>query len=131
VSRVLVTGAASGLGLALVRRFAGRGDDVLATDVADAPTLPDTVRFQRLDVRSDEDWEVLFAPDEKEFSFAKAKCSISEAEPITFAEARNPPTFHWLFAAYAAPGIALALGIAACIYGLLRAIGWVIGGFAA
>jgi len=72
---------------------------------------------------SDEDWEVLFAPDEKEFSFAKAKCSISEAEPITFAEARNPPTFHWLFAAYAAPGIALALGIAACIYGLLRAIG--------
>ena len=71
---------------------------------------------------SDEDWEV---------SFAKAKCSISEAEPITFAEARNPPTFHWLFAAYAAPGIALALGIAACIYGLLRAIGWVIGGFAA
>jgi NAD(P)-dependent dehydrogenase (short-subunit alcohol dehydrogenase family) len=57
VSRVLVTGAASGLGLALVRRFAGRGDDVLATDVVDAAALPGTVPFQRLDVRSDEDWE--------------------------------------------------------------------------
>ena len=57
MSRVLVTGAASGLGLALVRRFAGRGDDVLATDVADAPALPDRVHFQKLDVRSDEDWD--------------------------------------------------------------------------
>ena len=57
MSRVLVTGAASGLGLALVRRFAGRGDDVLATDVADAPALPDRVHFRKLDVRSDDDWE--------------------------------------------------------------------------
>ncbi|HET7357613.1 MAG TPA: SDR family NAD(P)-dependent oxidoreductase [Nocardioidaceae bacterium] len=57
MSRVLVTGAASGLGLELVRRFAGRGDDVLATDAADTPALPDEVHFRKLDVRSDEDWE--------------------------------------------------------------------------
>lgn len=57
MSRVLVTGAASGLGLELVRRFAARGDDVLATDVAAAPALPDRVQFRTLDVRSDEDWE--------------------------------------------------------------------------
>lgn len=57
MSRVLVTGAASGLGLELVRRFAGRGDHVLATDVAAAPALPDGVPFRTLDVRSDEDWD--------------------------------------------------------------------------
>lgn len=57
---VLVTGAASGLGLALTRRFAARGDVVLATD-RDAATepglLPDGVAYLRLDVTSDEDWQ--------------------------------------------------------------------------
>ena len=57
MSRVLVTGAASGLGLELVRRFVGRGDQVLATDVADAPALPTGVSFRTLDVCSDADWE--------------------------------------------------------------------------
>jgi|tagenome__1003787_1003787.scaffolds.fasta_scaffold20975586_3 NAD(P)-dependent dehydrogenase (short-subunit alcohol dehydrogenase family) len=60
--RVLVTGAASGLGLALVRRCAARGDAVLATDLAqtaDAPSwvLPDGVCYRQLDVRDDDDWE--------------------------------------------------------------------------
>lgn len=56
--RVLVTGAASGLGLALVRRLAERGDRVLATDVAaERPqVLPAGVDYLRLDVRSDADW---------------------------------------------------------------------------
>ncbi len=47
--RVLVTGAASGLGAALTAGFRARGDEVLATDrSADAEF--------RLDVTSDEDW---------------------------------------------------------------------------
>ncbi|HET7385179.1 MAG TPA: SDR family NAD(P)-dependent oxidoreductase [Nocardioidaceae bacterium] len=48
--RVLVTGAAAGLGAALVRAFTARGDRVLATDVSEQPGVV------RLDVRSDEDW---------------------------------------------------------------------------
>ncbi|MEZ5185493.1 MAG: SDR family NAD(P)-dependent oxidoreductase [Candidatus Nanopelagicales bacterium] len=55
--RVLVTGAASGLGAALVRGFSARGDQVLATDLADSDALPESVAFQRLDVRSTADWD--------------------------------------------------------------------------
>ncbi|MGC4109993.1 MAG: SDR family NAD(P)-dependent oxidoreductase [Nocardioides sp.] len=47
--RVLVTGAASGLGAALTAAYRGRGDEVLATDVADGADL-------RLDITSDDDW---------------------------------------------------------------------------
>jgi len=58
--RVLVTGAASGLGAALVDRFRADGDRVLATDVsvADVPG-PDVSEqaLRRLDVRSLEDWQ--------------------------------------------------------------------------
>jgi NAD(P)-dependent dehydrogenase (short-subunit alcohol dehydrogenase family) len=54
--RVLVTGGASGLGAALVERFAGRGDRVLSADVADQPERAG-VETRRLDVRSEEDWE--------------------------------------------------------------------------
>jgi NAD(P)-dependent dehydrogenase (short-subunit alcohol dehydrogenase family) len=64
--RVLVTGGASGLGLALVERFAADGDRVLVTDLAAEPTatgpggvptaLPAGTAYLRLDVRSDADW---------------------------------------------------------------------------
>jgi NAD(P)-dependent dehydrogenase (short-subunit alcohol dehydrogenase family) len=46
--RVLVTGAASGLGAALTAAFRARGDEVLATDLAGADLT--------LDVTSDDDW---------------------------------------------------------------------------
>lgn len=59
-SRALVTGAASGLGLALVRQLVERGCRVLATDVhADEPdTLAGLsgVTYLRLDVTQDVDW---------------------------------------------------------------------------
>ena len=59
--RVLVTGAASGFGLALTRLLAGRGCRVLAGDLAtDRPaSLAGLagVTYQRLDVRSDADWQ--------------------------------------------------------------------------
>lgn len=56
--RVLVTGAASGLGLALVKALAARGDRVLATDVGtDWPdALPPSVDYLPLDVTGDEAW---------------------------------------------------------------------------
>ena len=56
--RILVTGAASGLGLALVRRFATSQDRVLASDLdVSCDVLPQGVDYLRLDVREDRDWE--------------------------------------------------------------------------
>ena len=57
--RVLVTGAASGLGLALAQAFAARGDHVLATDLATVrpEAVPAAVDYLGLDVRSDADWD--------------------------------------------------------------------------
>lgn len=54
--RVLVTGGASGLGAALVRRFVARGDRVLVTDVAGALGDDPDVESLPLDVTSDGDW---------------------------------------------------------------------------
>ncbi|WP_091381441.1 SDR family NAD(P)-dependent oxidoreductase [Geodermatophilus sp. DSM 45219] len=54
--RVLVTGGASGLGAALAARYAGRGDDVLVTDLAAHADVPAGARYQRLDVTSETDW---------------------------------------------------------------------------
>ena len=51
MTRVLVTGAASGLGAALVNAFRARGDEVLATDRVAADSI-DLV----LDITSDDDW---------------------------------------------------------------------------
>jgi NAD(P)-dependent dehydrogenase (short-subunit alcohol dehydrogenase family) len=55
VSRVLVTGGASGLGAALVAQFLAEGHQVVSTDVSvDAPDSP--ASYLILDVRSPEDW---------------------------------------------------------------------------
>lgn len=60
--KVLITGAASGFGLELAKRFAARGDVVIATDLHDTANeavakLGDTCTYRKLDVTSDEDWE--------------------------------------------------------------------------
>lgn len=59
---VLVTGAASGLGLEISRQFLGKGDRVILTDLHD--DSPPSVRsltgdwtYRKLDVTSDEDWQ--------------------------------------------------------------------------
>ena len=57
--RVLVTGAASGLGAALTAAFRARGDEVLATDIAGFETgasAPSSTSEMRLDITSDDDW---------------------------------------------------------------------------
>jgi NAD(P)-dependent dehydrogenase (short-subunit alcohol dehydrogenase family) len=55
--RILVTGAASGLGAALTRAWRARGDDVLATDLAGDP---DSSVDLTLDVTNDDDWATAF-----------------------------------------------------------------------
>jgi NAD(P)-dependent dehydrogenase (short-subunit alcohol dehydrogenase family) len=55
VSRVLVTGGASGLGAALVRQFVAEGHQVLSTDVAEEGP-EEGASSRQLDVRSPEDW---------------------------------------------------------------------------
>ncbi|WP_217996960.1 SDR family NAD(P)-dependent oxidoreductase [Nocardioides jensenii] len=71
--RVLITGAASGLGAALVSAFAGRGDRVLATDVAfesGFETLAgarSSTTETRLDITSDDDWAAALAWVEREW----------------------------------------------------------------
>jgi NAD(P)-dependent dehydrogenase (short-subunit alcohol dehydrogenase family) len=55
--RILVTGAASGLGAALTEAWRARGDDVLATDLAGGPDSPVDLT---LDVTSDADWATAF-----------------------------------------------------------------------
>jgi NAD(P)-dependent dehydrogenase (short-subunit alcohol dehydrogenase family) len=61
--RVLVTGGASGLGLALVALLAERGDRVVAGDLHDErpAALPADVGYLRLDVRSQQDWDAALA----------------------------------------------------------------------
>lgn len=61
--RVLITGGASGLGLALARGFAARGDQVLIGDLAESrpESLPEGSDYARLDVRSQQDWDATLA----------------------------------------------------------------------
>ncbi|MFE6924528.1 SDR family NAD(P)-dependent oxidoreductase [Nocardia sp. NPDC057663] len=56
MARVLITGGASGLGAALARRFAGRGDRVVVTDLAEDAAVPAGASYLRLDVTSEDDW---------------------------------------------------------------------------
>ena len=53
--RLLVTGAASGLGAALVAAFRARGDEVLATDRVADPAVDGGIDLV-LDITSDDDW---------------------------------------------------------------------------
>lgn len=57
--RVLITGGASGLGLALASAFAARGDRVLVGDLSETrpDALPEGTAYVRLDVRAQQDWD--------------------------------------------------------------------------
>ncbi|MCI1255167.1 SDR family NAD(P)-dependent oxidoreductase [Corynebacterium provencense] len=59
--RVLVTGAASGLGLEFARVYLGRGDRVTLTDIHETPPSPVTAlsgdwSYRKLDVTDEADW---------------------------------------------------------------------------
>ena len=51
MSRVLVTGGASGLGAALVARFVADGHQVLSTDVAAESPAPAGAQYRQLNVQ--------------------------------------------------------------------------------
>jgi NAD(P)-dependent dehydrogenase (short-subunit alcohol dehydrogenase family) len=61
--RVLVTGGASGLGLALTELMVARGDTVLVVDLAEErpASIPEAASYRRLDVRSQHDWDASLA----------------------------------------------------------------------
>jgi NAD(P)-dependent dehydrogenase (short-subunit alcohol dehydrogenase family) len=61
--RVLVTGGASGLGLALTELMIARGDSVVVGDLAEErpDTVPAAAAYRRLDVRSQQDWDAALA----------------------------------------------------------------------
>ncbi len=66
MSRVLVTGAASGLGEALTKAYRSRGDEVLATDLkgddrVEMGAMARSSTTGKLDITSDEDWAAALA----------------------------------------------------------------------
>jgi len=61
VSRVLVTGGASGLGAALVERFVADGHQVLSTDVAADVPGHGATEYRQLNVRDAADWDAAVA----------------------------------------------------------------------
>ncbi|MEI2777291.1 MAG: SDR family NAD(P)-dependent oxidoreductase [Tetrasphaera sp.] len=63
MQRILITGGASGLGLALTQLLLARGDRVIVGDLADdrPATVPAAAEYLRLDVRSQQDWDAALA----------------------------------------------------------------------
>ena len=77
---------------------------------------------------------LLFAPDETTLNLSRMGCSDSDYETVSIGEARTDPLeFSWYprFAYYLGIGAGLSLLLSFAVYGLIRAIGWVIRGFAA
>ena len=82
-------------------------------------------------------WETAFAPTPLDSSQPPLTISLREigcsqsADFVLIADAKQPPDFYWWrrFAEEAGPIFVLTVVFAVAIYGLLQAIGWVIGGF--
>jgi hypothetical protein len=73
-------------------------------------------------------------PNEATLYLKDAGCSDKASDITSFGEARTLPSpFNWTipFVTWLAIGSVLTLAASFAAYGLVRAIGWVIGGFAA
>jgi NAD(P)-dependent dehydrogenase (short-subunit alcohol dehydrogenase family) len=104
--RVLITGAASGLGLALATRYVGLGARVLLTDADTeagraaarelAGTGPGTADFLPLDVRDDDAWAAAVAWCER--SWGGLDCLVNNAGVAAGGrfEAISPDDWDWL-----------------------------------
>ena len=78
-------------------------------------------------------WEIYFASPDGRINLKQIGCSVTDYESISADEIPSgPPAFGWLGTFNS---LALSLGITLTVslatYGIVRAIGWVISGFAA
>jgi hypothetical protein len=83
--------------------------------------------------QKDPSW-LLRAADDATLDLKRIGCSYLEYDTVSLGEARaDPAPFSWTNQFVTKLGIGLAITLAAAmgVYGLVRAIGWVIGGFAA
>src|SRR5262252_148134 len=66
-------------------------------------------------------------------SLKSVGCSDRDDDTVSYAEAANPPEFNWWesYARHIASILALTAAISLGVYSVIRAIGWVIGRFAA
>ena len=77
-------------------------------------------------------WAALFAPDDQRIDLKETGCR-DWGQRVTYGEVRRPPDFNW----YSSFGnslllyLTITLAVSLAVYGIVRAIGWVIGGFAA
>ena len=78
-------------------------------------------------------FHLMFAPDETPLNLKRMGCSDSDYETVSLGEASTVPEFYWYprLGYYLSIGVGLSLLLSFAVYGLVRAIGWVIGGFAA
>jgi hypothetical protein len=89
-------------------------------------------RTSRCLVGCEKNWAALFAPDDQRIDLKETGCR-DWGQRVTYGEARRPPDFNW----YSSFGnslllyLTITLAVSLAVYALLRAIGWVIGGFAA
>ena len=78
-------------------------------------------------------YKLMFAPDSDRLNLKEIGCSNDEQDTVSFGDAWNPPQFNWLgvLGPTLAYNLAVVLAVSLGVYVLVRAIGWVIGGFAA
>jgi hypothetical protein len=85
-------------------------------------------------VKRENPFNDLIPIDNREVSLKRLGCSESEYDTATYKEVRDvTPTFNW-FGVVAEPlgwGVAITIAVSLAVYGIVRAMGWVIGGFAA
>lgn len=73
------------------------------------------------------DWK-----DDWRINLKQVGCSDDVYETVTYGEVRDPHAFDWLneLVLPLTVAVAITLAVSLAVYGVVRAIGWFIGGFA-
>jgi hypothetical protein len=93
--------------------------------------FPNGVMSQPENTSSDPSW-LLDAPNDARLDLKPIGCSDATYDTISLGEARAEPSrFVWYneFSTKLSLGLAITLAVSLGLYGVVRAIGWVIGGF--